>query len=307
MMTDSISTRKLASILVAGTLLAASTEPGVAPLGSYTTAERRHWAFQPRKDVPPPAFGDAAAKAFIRTPIDAFILEKLRKEGLSPAPEADRATLIRRVTYDLHGLPPTPEEVQAFVTDKSPRAYENLIDKLLDSPRYGEQWARHWLDVVRFAESDGYEYDTHRPDAFRYRDYVIASLQNDKPYDQFVKEQLAGDEMEPRTDALLIASGFNRLGPLRKNAGNQEVASSRTEVLTEMTNIVGASILGVTVGCARCHDHKFDPFRQSDYYRMQGFFSQTHSNDVVIASPEEQARYKATIDPSGPLMRCSSS
>ena len=226
-----------------------------------------------------------------------------RAAGLTPAPEADRATLIRRVTYDLHGLPPSPEAVEAFVEDKSPQAYENLVDRLLDSPRYGEQWARHWLDVVRFAESDGYEYDTHRPDAYRYRDYVIASLQKDKPYDQFVKEQLAGDEMEPRTDDLLVASGFNRLGPLRKNAGNQEVASSRTEVLTEMTNIVGASILGVTVGCARCHDHKFDPFRQSDYYRLQGFFAQTHSNDIVIASPEEQAKYKAKMTPIESEMR----
>ena len=289
--------RKLACLLAAGSIFAASPEPGVAPLGSYTAGEHRHWAFQRRMDVQPPVFADAAAKAFIRTPIDAFILEKLRKEGLTPAPQADRATLIRRVTYDLHGLPPTPEEVQAFAADESQRAYENLIERLLDSPRYGEQWARHWLDVVRFAESDGYEYDMHRPDAFRYRDYVIASLQNDKPYNEFIKEQLAGDEMAPQSDTLLVASGFNRLGPLRKNAGNQEVASSRTEVLTEMTNIVGASILGVTVGCARCHDHKFDPFRQSDYYRLQGYFAQTQSKDVIIASPEEQAKYKATMEP----------
>ena len=289
--------RQLACILAAGSLFAASTEPGVAPLGSYTAGERRHWAFQPRKNAHPPVFADAAAKTFIRTPIDAFILEKLRQEGLTPAPEADRTTLIRRATYDLHGLPPTPEQVQAFAADKTPRAYENLIERLLDSPRYGEQWAHHWLDVVRFAESDGYEYDTHRPDAFRYRDYVIASLQSDKPYNEFIKEQLAGDEMEPKSDTLLVASGFNRLGPLRKNAGNQEVASSRTEVLTEMTNIVGASILGVTVGCARCHDHKFDPFRQSDYYRLQGYFAQTQSKDVIIASPEEQAKHKAAMEP----------
>ena len=288
---------RLAAILVAGATFAASVETTVAPLGVYTPAERRHWAFQPRRDAKPPAFTDAAAKAWIRTPIDAFILAGLRKAGLAPSPAADRATLIRRVTYDLHGLPPTPEEVAAFVADKSPKAYENLIERLLASPRYGEQWARHWLDVVRFAESDGYEYDTHRPDAYRYRDYVMASIQEDKPYNEFIKEQIAGDEMEPRTDTLLVASGFNRLGPLRKNAGNQEVASSRTEVLTEMTNIVGGAILGVTVGCAGCHDHKFDPFRQSDYYRMQGFFAQTQSNDIIIASPEEQAAYKAKVAP----------
>jgi hypothetical protein len=237
------------------------------------------------------------AKAWIRTPVDRFVLTGLRTAGLRPAPAADRATLIRRVTYDLHGLPPTPEETAAFLNDPSPKAYEKLVDRLLASPRYGEQWARHWLDVVRFAESDGYEYDTHRPDAYRYRDYVIDSLNSDKPYDQFIKEQLAGDEIDPKDDTLLIASGFNRLGPLRKNAGNQEVASSRTEVLTEMTNIVGAAMLGVTLGCARCHDHKFDPIRHSDYYRMQGYFAQTHSNDVIVATPEEQAAWKAKVEP----------
>ncbi len=290
-------------ILLSAAVIGLSSDNPTAPLGTYTQAERRHWAFVPRQDAQPPAFTDAVAKAWIRTPVDAFILEKLRKEGLKPAPETDRTTLIRRVTYDLHGLPPTPEEIAAFVADKSPRAYETLIDRLLDSPRYGEQWARHWLDVVRFAESDGYEYDTHRPDAWRYRDYVVASFQSDKPYDQFIKEQVAGDEMEPKTDTLLIASGFNRLGPLRKNAGNQEVASSRTEVLTEMTNIIGASLLGVTVGCARCHDHKFDPFRQSDYYRLQGYFAQTQSNDIIIASPEEQAAWKKTMEPLESEMR----
>jgi hypothetical protein len=183
------------------------------------------------------------------------------------------------------------------VADKDPKAYEKLVERLLASPKYGEQWARHWLDVVRFAESDGYEYDTHRPDAYRFRDYVIASFNADKPYNVFLTEQLAGDEIDPKNDTLLVASGFNRLGPLRKNAGNQDVASSRTEVLTEMANIVGAGMLGMTMGCARCHDHKFDPIRQSDYYRLQGYFAQTHANDVVIATPEEQAKYKATMEP----------
>jgi hypothetical protein len=165
--------RMLLTLFVAVIAFAATNESDVAPLGTYRPAERRHWAFQPRKDVTPPSFDDAAAKAWVRTPIDAFILAKLRKAGLQPAPPADRATLIRRVTYDLHGLPPTPEEVAAFVNDRSPDAYEKLVNRLLDSPRYGEQWAHHWLDVVRFAESDGYEYDTHRPDAYRYRDYIV--------------------------------------------------------------------------------------------------------------------------------------
>ncbi|HUQ95252.1 MAG TPA: DUF1549 and DUF1553 domain-containing protein [Bryobacteraceae bacterium] len=294
---------RLLSLMAAGMAMAASNTADVAPLGTYTAAERRHWAFQPRKNAAPPVVQDAEGKAWIRTPIDAFVLAGLRKAGLRPAPAADRVTLIRRLSYNLHGLPPTPEEVSAFVNDPSPRAYENLVDRLMASPRYGEQWARHWLDVVRFAESDGYEYDTHRPDAYRYRDYVVSSFNTDKPYNEFIREQLAGDEIDPKNDTLLVASGFNRLGPLRKNAGNQDVASSRTEVLTEMTNIVGGAMLGMTIGCARCHDHKFDPIRQSDYYRMQGYFAQTQANDVIVASAEEQAAWKAKVTPIEQEMR----
>jgi hypothetical protein len=268
-----------------------------APLGVYKPSERNYWAFQPRKNAPPPAFAAPEDKAWVKTPVDAFILATLKKAGFKPAPQADKVTLIRRVTYDLHGLPPTPEEIDAFVRDPSPDAYEHLVDRLLASPRYGEQWGRHWLDVIRFAESDGYEYDTHRPDAYRFRDYVVQSFNDDKPYDQFVKEQLAGDEMDSTNETFLVASGFNRLGPLRKNAGNQNVASSRNEVLTEMTNIVGAAFLGVTVGCARCHDHKFDPFRQSDYYRLQGFFAQSQPNDLLRATKAEQDAWHAQVDP----------
>ncbi len=286
---------RLVFCFVATSLLLA-TEDVVAPLGSYKPAERKHWAFQPRKDVTPPTF-TLAEKQWVRTPVDAFILAGLKKVGLKPAPQADRATLIRRVTFDLHGLPPTPQEVDAFVNDKSPKAWENLVERLLASPHYGEQWGRHWLDVVRFAESDGYEYDMHRPDAYRYRDYVVQSFNEDKPYAQFVKEQLAGDEIDSSNNIDLVASGFNRLGPLRKNQGNQDVASSKNEVLTEMTNIVGAAFLGVTVGCARCHDHKFDPFRQSDYYRLQAHFAQLQPNDLVLASKEEQEKWKAKSTP----------
>jgi hypothetical protein len=220
----------------------------------------------------------------------------LAAEGLALAPAADRATLLRRATFDLHGLPPLPAEIDGFVRDKSAQAWEKVVDRLLASPRYGEQWGRHWLDVVRFAESDGFEYDTHRSDAWRYRDYVVHSFNSDKPYTDFVREQLAGDEINPKNETYRVASGFNRLGPLRKNAGNQEVASSRNEVLTEMTNIVGASLLGVTLGCARCHDHKFDPIRHTDYYRMQGYFAATHEQDISLASPEAQAEWKATTE-----------
>ena len=287
------------TLALAASLLCLAAEE-FAPLPSYKPAERRHWAFQPRQDAKPPVFTAPADKAWVKTPIDAFILDRMKKAGLRPAPAADRATLIRRATFDLHGLPPTIEEVDAFVNDRSPNAWEKVVDRLLASPRYGEQWARHWLDVVRFAETEGFEYDMHRPDGWRYRDYVVDSLNADKPYNQFVLEQLAGDELKPDDDEYLKASGFNRLGPVRKNAGNQEVASSRTEVLTEMTNAVGAVFLGVTLGCARCHDHKFDPFRQSDYYRIQGYFAQLQNNDVVKGTAEEQ---KAWRDKAQPVQR----
>ncbi len=255
-----------------------------APLGSYTPAERRHWAFQPRATPEIPKLA--------KSPIDAFVLARLQKEGLQASPRADRATLIRRAYFDLIGLPPIPAEVDAFVADRSANAWEKIVDRLLANSHYGERWGQHWLDVARYAETDGFEYDTHRNGAWRYRDYVIRSFNDDKPYDKFILEQLAGDEIAPSNDEMRIAAGFQRLGPLRKNAGNQEVASSRNEVLTEMTNAVGSALLGVTLGCARCHDHKFDPIRQADYYRIQSYFSATGEQDIVHASPEEQAAYK---------------
>jgi hypothetical protein len=271
--------------------------PSTAPLGKYTAAEHKHWAFQPRTHPAVPAFQAAAERNWARTPVDAFVLARMKKEGLDPAPAADRNTLIRRLSLDLTGLPPSPSEIRQFVNDRSPQAWENAVDRLLSSQHYGERWGQHWLDVVRYSDSDGYEYDATRPDAWRYRDYVIRAFNNDKPYDRFILEQLAGDEIAPKEDEALIAAGFNRLGPLRKNAGNQMVASSRNEQLTEMTNIVGAGLLGVTLGCSRCHDHKFDPFRQSDYYRMQAFFAETEVNDLVKASEEEQKVWREKADP----------
>ena len=226
--------------------------------------------------------------------IDSFILASLHKAGLAPAPQASRRTLIRRVYYDLTGLPPQPEAVEQFVHDPAPDAWANLVDRLLNTPEYAERSAQHWLDVVRYAESDGYEYDTHRSDLWRYRDYVIRSFEQDKPYDQFLREQLAGDEMTGGSvnPELLSASSFNRLGPLRKNAGNQDAAYNRNELLVEMTNVIGSGFLGITLGCARCHDHKFDPIRQSDYYRMQAFFATTQQKDIPMYKPEEEAQWK---------------
>jgi hypothetical protein len=269
----------------------------IAPLGTYTDAERKHWSLQKRSAPAVPKFTNAADRAWVKTPVDAFILSKLKQEGLQPSPPANRATLVRRLYFDLIGLPPTPAESAAFIADKSPDAYTRIVERLLASPRYGERWGKHWLDVVRFAETDGYEYDTHRGDAWRYRDYVIRAFNNDKPFDRFILEQVAGDEIASKEDETLIAAGFNRLGPVRKNAGNQEVASSRNEILTEMTNIIGSAILGVTVGCARCHDHKFDPIRQSDYYRMQAFFGTTHELDATRATPAEEAARKEQVAP----------
>jgi hypothetical protein len=255
-----------------------------------------HWSFRPRTQPPVPAFTDPVDRAWPRTSIDAFVLQRLRASGLGPAPEADRGTLMRRLSFDLTGLPPTPQEVAAFVSDPAPDAYERLVDRLLASPHHGERWAQHWLDVVRFAESDGFEYDRYRPGMWRYRDYVIRCLNEDRPYDRFVTEQLAGDELEPDNPEMQIAAGFHRLGPVRRNAGNQDVASSRNEVLTEMTDAIGMVFLGLTVGCARCHDHRFDDFPQDDYYRLQAFLAPMHEHNIVLADKPAQADWKARTE-----------
>ncbi len=260
---------------------------------AITAEERAWWAFRPVRKPNPPAVRNAG---WARTPIDRFVLFRLEREGLEPAPEASRSDLVRRVSFDLTGLPPSPEEVDTFVRDDAPGAVERLVDRALASPRYGERWAQHWLDVVRFAESEGFEYDTPVGGLWRYRDYVIDSLNADKPFDRFVQEQVAGDEMEPSRPELLTAAGFHRLGAVRRNAGNQDVASSRNEVLTDRTDIVGAAFLGLTLGCARCHDHKFDPILQKDYYRLQAFVAATEEHNVALAAPEDQSAWKARTD-----------
>jgi hypothetical protein len=247
----------------------------------------------------------AEDRSWLSGPVDAFILARLRLAELGPAPQADRRTLARRLYFNLIGLPPPPDAIEAFAADLAPDAYERLVDRLLANPHYGEAWGQHWLDVVRYAESEGFEYDRHRHGAWRFRDYVIRSLNADKPYDQFLFEQIAGDELAasfdsrlPTTDPLSpsIAAGFHRLGPVRRNAGNTDVAFSRNEVLTEMTDAVGASFLGLTVGCARCHDHMFDPIRQRDYYRLQAFLAATHENNVQIGKPDDVKRWNTEND-----------
>ena len=229
---------------------------------------------------------------WIRNPIDAFILERLQKAGLSPAPEVEHAALIRRLSFDLTGLPPTPTELAAFVNDSADDAYEKLVDRLLASPRYGERWGRHWLDVVRYAESEGFEYDRFRPGAWRYRDYVIKAFNDDKPFDRFLLEQLAGDELAADDHTGRTAAGFHRLGPVRRNAGNKLVAVSRNEVLTEMTDVIGSAFLGLTMGCARCHDHRFDDISQKDYFRLQAYFGSVQEHDLILADGKAQAEWK---------------
>ena len=224
-----------------------------------------------------PAVPPVKDNAWCRTPIDAFIRVRLEAEGLTPAPPADRTTLIRRLTYDLTGLPPTPAEVDAFVADRAPDAFERLTDRLLASPHYGEKWGRHWLDLVRYGETNGYERDSAKPFAWRYRDYVIASLNHDKPYDQFVREQLAGDEIAPGAAESLIATGFYRLGIWDDEPADRELA--RYDGLDGVLATTAQVVLGMSINCARCHDHKVDPIPQRDYYRLLAVFHNvTHSN-----------------------------
>ena len=232
-----------------------------------TAEDRAHWSFQPVKRPPVPVVKE---RAWVANPVDAFILARLEAKGLTPNPPAGRRELIRRVYYDLTGLPPTPEEVEAFVADPSPRAYEALVDRLLESPSYGEKWGRHWLDLVRFAETNSYERDNPKPHAWRYRDYVIRSFNDDKPYDQFIREQLAGDELPAAGADGLIATGYYRLGIWDDEPADREQA--RYDGLDDILATTGQVFLGLTVDCARCHDHKIDPFPQRDYYRLLAFF-----------------------------------
>jgi mono/diheme cytochrome c family protein len=230
--------------------------------------DRAHWAFQPlkRPTVPKMTKGQRP----IANPIDAFVLARLSSKRLAANPPATKRELIRRAYYDLTGLPPAPADVEAFLADKSPRAWEDLIDRLLDSPHYGEKWGRHWLDLVRYAESNSYERDNPKPHAWRYRDYVIRSFNDDKPYDLFVREQLAGDELGKPDDDAIIATGFYRLGIWDDEPADKDLA--RYDELDDIVATTGQVFLGLTVDCARCHNHKIDPIPQRDYYRLLSFF-----------------------------------
>jgi hypothetical protein len=250
---------------------------GVLIPGSITTDRRAGldwWSLQP---VRRPAVPDIDRPERAANPIDAFLLAQLDAEGLEPTPQTDRRSLIRRMTFDLHGLPPTPEEINAFVADDTPGAVDRLIDRLLASPRHGEHWARHWLDVVRFAESHGYEHDSLRPNAWPYRDYVIGRFNDDTPYDRFVAEQLAGDVLAPDDTEAVAATGFLVAGPFdevgSKVPSALMKANVRQDELEDIIGVTSQTFLGLTVQCARCHHHKFDPITQDDYYRLQAVFA----------------------------------
>jgi hypothetical protein len=257
-------------------------------LVGLSTADDKPWAFRaPVRPAVPVVKGRA------RNPIDAFLLARLEASGLTFSPEADRVTLIRRLSFDLTGLPPTPEEIDAFVNEPAPDAYEKLVDRLLASPRYGERWATFWLDLARYAESDGFKADDPRPAAWRYRDYVIRALNDDRPYDRFLREQVAGDELYPDDTEALVATGFNRHFPDEYNAINLE--QRRQEILNDMTDTTTQVVLGLTVGCARCHDHKFDPITQEDYYRLQAFFAAYRPADLPAGRHDEMEHYRAEL------------
>jgi Protein of unknown function (DUF1553)/Protein of unknown function (DUF1549)/Planctomycete cytochrome C len=245
------------------------------------------WAFQRpvRPDVP--AVADAR---WSKNPIDAFTYRKLQEKGLQPAPRADKVTLVRRAYLDLLGLLPSPAEVDAFLNDPAPDAYARLIDRLLESPHYGERWGRHWLDVARYADSGGYEKDYDYPYAWRYRDYVIQAFNKDKPYDQFVREQLAGDEVDKVTYETLTATGFNRAGP---SVGFREKDNPqyRYNYLDDMIGTTSRAFMALTVNCARCHDHKFDPIKQVEYYRMMAVFFPYVNYNWPLAPPDQVAAY----------------
>ena len=289
----------------------ARAEPESLPPGNFITDEdRAYWAFRP---IERPAVPSMTNPGAVRTPIDAFILAKLRAEGLDFAPEADRATLLRRVTLDLTGLLPTPEAMDAFLADTSPNAYEKVVDRLLASPAYGERWARHWLDVAGYADSNGFaEADSLRPHAWRYRDYVIRAFNDDKPWSEFIVEQLAGDELagatqtdtqdavqDPRRRDQLVATGFLRLAPDGTGDSVPDAKLARNQVIADEMKVVSSSLLGLTVGCAQCHDHRYDPITHADYYRFRAIFDPAYDwetwrapaqRNYSLYTPEERSK-----------------
>ena len=272
-----------------------------ANLPALLARGKNHWAFQPLVRPAVPKTKSPASSSWIRSPIDAFILQKLQAKGLKPNPTASRRELIRRVTYDLTGLPPPPEDVSAFEADKSPKAYENLIDRLLASPHYGERWGRHWLDLVRYAETNSYERDNPKPNVYKYRDYVIRAFNDDKPYNRFAQEQIAGDELPDANADCYAATGYYRLGIWDDEPADMKQAEA--DAADDLVATTGQAFLGLTFDCARCHDHKFDPIPQKDYYRLVSFFHNINrfknggptDETTAFATAEDRRAYESKL------------
>lgn len=270
---------------------------GTDPL--ISDADRQFWAFQPPSYVEIPRISQQ-----VRNPIDAFILEELEEKGLAFSPRADPSTLIRRAYFDLTGLPPEPEELEAFLSDSDPLAYEKMLDRLLSSPRYGERWARHWLDLAGYADSEGKrEQDELRPDAYRYRDYVIRSFNNDKPYDRFLLEQIAGDELVDYENATeitdeicdnLAATGFLRMAPDSTVANITAFVPDRLDVIADAIEVLGSGVMGLTIGCARCHSHKFDPIPHREYYRLSAILKGAYDEHDWLTPNNRRLPYVTT-------------
>ena len=252
---------------------------------------RQFWSFQAIRRVDPPAVKDSS---WCRTPLDHFVLAKLQEKQLTPHAAASRERLIRRAYFDVLGLPPTPAEIDQFVADQDPQAYTRLLDRLFENPHYGERWGRHWLDVARFAESHGFEQDYDRPHAYHYRDFVIRALNDDMPYDQFVRWQIAGDEFEPNNPLAMMATGFLGAGVFPTQLTEKEFEPARYDELDDMVGTMGTAMLGLTIGCARCHDHKFDPIPAADYYRMAATFSTAIRSNVDLELQSDETKQKLT-------------
>lgn len=266
-------------------------EPLREESGIIAPADREWWAFQP---LSKPDVQQREADKWSKNEIDRFVFNRLAAQQMQPAPQADRHTLVRRLHFDLLGLPPTAADIDAFVNDDSPDAWEKLIDRLLDDRRYGEHWARYWLDIVRFAESDGWNKDSFRPQLWRYRDYVVNSFNSDKPYPEFVRQQLAGDEIQEDNPENLAATGFLRLGIYEYN--QRDARGHWNDIMNEMTDVAADVFLGMGMACARCHDHKFDPLLQVDYFKLRAFFEPiSWRDDIVGATQAEQAAYNKKL------------
>jgi hypothetical protein len=273
-------------------------QPGKAPARSAapTAQDREFWSLRPLYPVALPSVRNAA---WVRTPVDRFILAALEERNLAPNAQADRRVLIRRLYFDLTGLPPPPEEVDAFVRDPAPDAYERRVDQLLGSPHFGERWARHWMDVARFAESHGYEQDYDRPNAYHYRDFLIAALNQDMPFDRFVHWQLAGDELAPEALLANEATGFLGAGAFPTQLTEMEFESARYNELDDMVSTTGVAFLGLSVGCARCHDHKYDPIPTQDYYRLAATFTTTIRSEIDLSRGKDSKPVKVQVTGEG--------